>query len=321
MKRAFVSHGIAVLVGLLTLACSKNNDTPGNGNGTTGLKGKLLYTFAGTVSELDLSSNDERVFFTYNTYGFNSWHMSRDYRYRLVSEREPGMYNGVKFTLVNNANGIIADEYDYIGPSASETGVGGQLSPDNTMALISPTLNDGIVITDLDGNHLHHFEGINVNGTTIEIGLGDEALWLPDNGILFTLGERYILRSSPPYTEVSLLREMPYTQWGNLRINNTGTQLCLQIDLHIYVMDLDGGDPVQVTNSKGVELSAAFSPDGRHLVVGKRLGDVTYFNLAIVPNDGKVYDMDNDPAVIIVQPNGDNIPAAVNGQYFWTPSP
>lgn len=319
MKSSIVSPIIAVLAAVLVFSCSKNDNTPGGGNGGTGLKGKLLYTFVGTVNELDLSNNEERVFFTYNTYGFGNWHMGWDRRYRLISEREPGEYYATKFTLVNNENGIIVDEFDYIPPSGTGTGFGGQLSPDNSKVLITPSLENGIVITDLDGNHLQHFAGIDVGGTTFPIGLGDEALWLPDNSILFTLNDRYILKSSPPYTQVSLVREMPYTRWGSLDVNHDGTQLAMQIDLHIYVMDLAGGEPRQVTTSKGVELSAAFSPDGKHLVVGKKYGDISYFNLAIVPNNGKVYDMDTDKAVVVVQPNGDNIPAAVNGQYFWIP--
>lgn len=319
MKSKIVSSAAAILATIFALSCSKNSDTPDGGNGGTGLNGKLRYTFVGTVTELDLRSNEERVFFTYNTYGFGDWHLSWDGKYRLVSEREPGEYYATKFTLVNNENGIVVNEFDYIPPSGTGTGFGGQLSPDNSKVLIRPSLESGIVITDLDGNHLQHFAGINVGGTTIPLGLGDEALWLPDNSVLFTLDDRYILKSPPPYTEISLVREMPYTQWGGLDVSHDGTQLAMQIDLHIYVMDLDGGDPVQVTTSKGVELSVGFSPDGKHLVVGKKYGDISYFNLAIVPNDGKVYDMDTDKAVIVVQPNGDNIPAAVNGQYFWVP--
>lgn len=319
MARSFTSLSLVSLATLLALACSKNNDSPGNGNGGAGLSGKLLYTFTGTVSELDLSSNDERVFFTYNTYGFGHWHMSHDYQYRLTSEREPGVYNATKFTLVKNADGIIADEFDYTEPIGNGTGLRGQLSPDRAMVLIEPTLTSGVVISDLDGNHLHHFEGITVGGTAFALELGDEALWLPDNSVLFTLADRYILRSSPPYAQVSLIREMPYTRWGNLAVSPDGRQLAMQLDVHIYVMDLDGGDPVQVTTSKGKELSAQFSPDGKHLVVEKKYGDISYTNLAIVPNDGRVYDMDADDAVIVVQPNGDNIPAAVNGAYFWVP--
>ncbi len=316
MTRSIASPLLVILAALLTVCCSKDNGTPERAKG---LKGKLLYTFSGTVRELDLGSNDQRVFFTYNTYSFGHWHMSHDYQYRLTSEREPGVYNATKFTLVKNADGIIADEFDYMEPTGNGTGLRGQLSPDRAKVLIEPTLTSGVVISDLDGNHLHHFEGINVAGTPIALELGDEALWLPDNSVLFTLDDRFILRSSPPYTEISLIREMPYTQWGNLAVRPDGTQLAMQLDLHIYVMDLDGGEPRQVTTSNAVEVSAQFSPDGRYLVVEKKYGDISYFNLAIVPNDGQVHDMDNGETVTVVQPNGSNIPAAVSGAYFWVP--
>jgi len=65
-------------LGMVLLSCSKSDEEPG-GNGTpTELSGKLLYTFVGTVSQLDLATNVEGVYFTYNTYGFNDWSMSMD---------------------------------------------------------------------------------------------------------------------------------------------------------------------------------------------------------------------------------------------------
>src|SRR5690606_16301484 len=122
MIRSTATPLIAVFTALLTLTCSKDNSGPNNGNGGTGLTGKLLYTFSGTVSELDLSSNEERVFFTYNTYGCGHWHMGHDYQYRLTSEREPGVYDATKFTLVKNADGIITDEFEYREPYGNGTG-------------------------------------------------------------------------------------------------------------------------------------------------------------------------------------------------------
>src|SRR5690606_38184751 len=151
------------------------------------------------------------------------------------------------------------------------------------------------------------------------LGLGDEALWLPDNSILFTADERYILRSSPPYTHVSLVREMPYTQWGNLAVNRAGTKIALQVDKHIRLMDVDGQNLVQVTESNGLEWSAVFSPDDKYLAVAKKYGDISYWNLAIVPNDGKIHNMDSGPSVIRVQPEGESISAAVDGNFVWIP--
>lgn len=81
------------------------------------------------MSEVDLSTNEERVFFTYNTYGFGHWDMSYDYQYRLTSEREPGVYDATKFTLVKNNDGSTAGAFNYVEPYGNGTGLRGQLSP------------------------------------------------------------------------------------------------------------------------------------------------------------------------------------------------
>lgn len=318
MNKLYAWLSATVLV-LAALSCSKGDEDPNPNGMKTGLMGKLLYTFVGTVSELDLATNVERIYFTFNTYGFNDWNMGLDGQYRLLSEREPGEYYLTKFTLVKNADGIIAGEFNYDSPNDNGTNYVGLLSPDNTKMLVQPDLHNGIVIADLEGNVLTHLEGINNGTENITLGLGDEVLWLPDHSILFTADERYILRSAPPYTNVNLVREMPYTQWGNLTVNHAGTKIALQVDKHIRLMDVDGQNLVQVTESNGLERSAVFSPDDKYLAVAKKYGDISYWNLAIVPNDGKIHNMDSDPSVIRVQPEGENILAAVDGNFVWIP--
>ncbi len=310
-----------VLVALLGISsCSKNDGAnPGNEDGRNGnLTGKLIYTFTGNVYQLDLQTNRQRTYFTFNTYGFNYWDMSRDEQFRLTSEREAGVFDVAKITLIHNSDGTVADEFDYVSPKGTDTDVKALLSPDNKKVLYSPTLDNGIVITDLDGNVLTHLEAVDTEAGPVTFGINDEVLWLPGNRIVFTLGDRYIFRSDPPYTSLALVKEMPYTLWGNLRVNKQGTQLAMMVSNHIYVMDVDGNDLRQVTESSDGEIHADFSPDGKHLLVAKKIGPTFfYWNLAIIPNDGQVYNMDNDEAVIVIQPDGEEILPAVDGATFW----
>ena len=102
--------------------------------------------------------------------------------------------------------------------------------------LIEADLDNGVVVIDTEGNVLHHLEGINDS----MLKLGDDALWLPDNSILLTLDDRYILRTPPPYTSLTLVKEMNYEQWGNLHSNRDGSKISLFIGNHIYLMDFDG---------------------------------------------------------------------------------
>lgn len=316
----FNSTFLSLLLGLLvTFSCSEDDEGANDGGGPTRhLEGKLIYTFVGNVYELDLKTNQQSVYFTYNTYGFNNWDMSWDEEYRLISEREAGEFNAAKITLVRNSDGAIVDEFDYDSPDGNDTEVGALLAPDNSKVAYLPTFDNGIVITDLDGNILHHLEAVDVESETEFFGITDEVLWLPDNSILFTLAERYIFKSSPPYTTLSLVKDMPGTEWGNLRVNRQGTQISMRMNHHIYVMNLDDGELIQVTDSNGSELHADFSPDGNHLVVAKKYRDqIRSWNLAIVPNDGNVYNMDDEEEVIIVHPEGEVISPAVDGGTFW----
>jgi|SRR5690606_26045447 len=320
MKTKLQTITLILTIVLGTWSCSKNdNSDPSKGNdGMESLSGKLIYTFTGDVYQLDLRTNRQSTYFTFNTYGFNSWDMSWDGQFRLTSEQEAGVFDVTRITLIRNSDGIIADEFDYDSPRGTDTNVEALLSPDNKKVLYSPTLDNGIVITDLDGNVLTHLEAVNTEAGPVSLGINDEVLWLPGNRIMFTLDGRCIFRSDPPYTDLTLVKEMPYTQWGNLRVNKQGTQLAMMVSNHIYVMDVDGSDFRQVTESADGEIHADFSPDGKYLLIAKKIGPTFfYWNLAIIPNDGLMYDMDNDEEVIVIQPEGEEILPAVDGPTFW----
>ncbi|MGK6351629.1 TolB family protein [Parapedobacter sp. DT-150] len=310
---------LALIAAFGVLSCAKDDDTnPDGGVSPYGLTGKLIYTFTSNVYQLDLQTNRQSTYFTYNTYGFNNWDMSWDEQFRLTNEREGGVFDVAKITLVRNEDGAIVDEFDYDSPYGNDTDTEAFLSPDNAKVVYNPTFDNGIVITDLDGNLIIHLESVTVGQETVAFGISDEVLWLPDNSLLFTLDNRYILRAAPPYTSLSLVKDMPYTQWGNLRVNRQGTQLAMMVSNHIYVMDIDGNDLRQVTESSGGEIHADFSPDGEHLLVAKKIGPTFfYWNLAVVPNDGQVYNMDDSEAVMIIKPEGENTLPAVDGGTFW----
>lgn len=302
------------------MSCAKKDDGPDDGRGGSygHLEGKLIYTFTGNVYQLDLKTNRQSTYFTFNTYGFTNWNMSWDEQFRLTNEREAGVFNAAKLTLVRNTDGSIVDAFDYDSPRGNDTNTEAFLSPDNTKVVYSPTFDNGIVITDLDGNLIVHLESVNTASGVIAFGISDEVLWLPDNSILFTLDDRYIFTSPPPYTSLSLVKEMPYTQWGNIRVNKQGTQLSMMVSNHIHVMDLDRENFRQVTESSAAEIHADFSPDGKHLLVAKKIGPTFfYWNLAIVPNDGQLHNMDSSDKVLVIKPEGENTLPAVDGETFW----
>src|SRR3546814_19113674 len=94
-----------------------DNGPSGNNGGANGnLAGKRIYSFTGSVYQLDLKTNQQSIYFTFNTYGFNNCDMSWDEQFSLTSEREGGVFDVAKITLVRNADGAIVDEFDYDSP-------------------------------------------------------------------------------------------------------------------------------------------------------------------------------------------------------------
>lgn len=314
-KMTLIKLSGLLLLNICMLSCEKSEDS----GEFDDIGGSLLYTFSGSVHQLDLASNNVRDFFLYNTYGFGDWSLSHDHEYRLISEREAGEYRATKFSLVNNSDHTIVREFNYYNPLGNATGVTGYLSPDNSKVLIQPTNESGVVIADLNGEHLHHFQRLTIDGASQPITVSDEALWLPDHSILFLLGGQYMVKLSPPYQHVSIVHRLSGSEWDKLAVNRAGTHAVLRSNFNIWVMHVEDGTLRQVTEDDWFGLSAQFSPDGKHLIVAKRFDDVGRFNLAIVPNDGGSYDLENSDAVRIIQPSGQNIYATVNGSFYWIP--
>src|SRR5690606_7803714 len=96
---------------------------------------------------------------------------------------------------------------------------------DNSLIMLQPDFDNGIVIMDTEGEVRYRLDAINGTALTIR----DRAIWLPDNSILVAFDDRYLLKSSAPYTSLTLVREMNYEQWGNMRVSMDGQRLSLYI--------------------------------------------------------------------------------------------
>ncbi|RYY10298.1 MAG: hypothetical protein EOO04_37105 [Chitinophagaceae bacterium] len=300
-------------------ACSRNKDEAvGSGQeGSGNYPGRVMFTAAGTIYSIDLNTKIQDVHFRYNSYSFANWDMSFDGKFRLTSDDETGTTSTTIFKVVKAEDGSIIDEFKFTPAYGTSSKHSGFLSPDNSMILINPDADNGLVIVNRKGEILYQFRGINNE----RFDYGDGAIWMPDGSLLFNFNDK-ILRSYPPFSTLTQVKEMNYENWGNLSVSRDGKQLALYIGDHIYTMNADGNNLNQVTQSNNIENLAKFSPDGKHILVGINYLHLpntgSKWDLAVLPNDGKKYDIDNDPAVMKVDATNDFTPS-VSGRCMWIP--
>lgn len=321
MEKVFnVGRVLLITVPFLLLACSKSDD---NGNlppGSIKLPGYIYHQYTSEVNRINMQTWEESVSFDYNAYSTVSWGLSRDGKIRLMTSRESGTYDRTQFTLVNMADNTVINHFDYVPLYGNSTRNHGEISFDNSLILIQPDNGNGIVILDTSGEVKHQMPRVNDE----EFSSSDEAVWLPGNSILFTFNQM-LLRTDPPYTSITPVKQMNYEKWGNIRVSPDGTKMTFYIGRHMFMMDTDGNNMVQVTDSnENEEIFAEFSPDGKYLLIGAdyfhapQSGNSHWF-LKIIPADGKKYDLDNDPAVIPVIPKGSNTMVRANRVTLWRP--
>lgn len=312
---------LAIVFSIILIACKKGeNNDPDGGIPNNNMTGYILHQYTTDVKKIAAATGEESAFFSYSAYSTVGWDISRDGTIRIMSEREAGVYDRNRFMLINVSDGIIVKDFDYVPQYGNNTSNMGELSFDNSMILVDADHNNGIVILNTDGEVLHQMDAINDQ----LLSAYDDALWLPNNGILICFDERYILRADPPYTNLTLVKEMNYESWGNVRVSNDGTKLSMYINNHIYMMDIDGNNLVQVTESNGEEIFGEFSPDDKYLLIG-----ADYFHapashnsrwyLKIIPADGKKYNLDSGPEVTSVIPNGSSGIVRANRTTRWRP--
>ncbi|MFT2008736.1 TolB family protein [Pontibacter sp. 13R65] len=326
-KRYFLL-GLCIIL-FVGSSCSKEDEaSPDNGEVTWGsgikipadLQGRLIYDWVDEgVLTVDTRTGAKSVLLNEEVRG-NGFDISRDGRIRLTSTDIRGNYDASQYTLSNVADGSIVSQFEFYPPNGGSKYNSGLLSPDNSLIAIKPTFEEGIIILDKSGKEVVHLTAINNNAFT----RNDRVEWLPGNGIVFTNG-KYILKAVPPYTNATLVKEMNYQDWGNVKVSQDGQKISVLIDKHIYLMNIDGSNLTQVTTSKTQELEAVFSPDGKYLLVGSDFRRTGVFgavhNLKIIPADGKLYDLDAEQmassSAIPVIPKGETKIETSDGIMLW----
>ncbi len=309
----------ALLVGLFCLtACKKNNGGPGNnGGGYYGAAGGgAIYVQWATegIQKIDMATDVESKVMGENLDLHDYW-ISRDGKSMLTSKNAPGTdYDANLYTLTNLSDGTIISQFKYYPTDGDYTSP--TLSPDGTMIGVVPTYEDGIVIMDLKGKILHNLTSF--NGKKFNRMLQ----WMPDNTILFCTSDG-LFRTNTAFTQGNLVKQFSFASWGDVTPSPDGKKIALKGGTHIWMMNADGSNLVQVTTSTDEEAYPVFSPDSKYLLVGtnyrESLAASWLWELRIIPADGNQYnvDPDADKHVITVVPKGQTLVQSGDGSMFW----
>lgn len=239
----------------------------------------------------------------------NSWDISADQKLILECTDVPGDYEASLFTVINSADGHTVKQFKYY---ATEGDIAtGTLSPDGKLIAINPTFNDGIVVTDLNGQMIQKIQTVNDEKIT------EPPVWAADNTLLFPF-KNLLLKTNKTFTDVSVVKHFEFASWGNPAISKDGKKISLVAGNHVWQMQADGSNLKQITTSSGAETNLAFSPDGRYLLIGTDyhisgpFGKIFY--LKVIPTDGRQYAVDDgaesNGVIPVTAPGKEQIEAA-----------
>lgn len=318
------SLGIVILISFCFFSCSKKGDhlaQPGGGGNGYGFTGNIIFNWATDgILKINLATGKGSTVLPENT-GRYGWDISMDGSLLLQSTDAPSSVNNWEeanlYTLSKLSDGTIVSQFVYYPANGDLTN--GYLSADKSMIAVQPTFDDGIVILDINGKQLHDLTGF--AGQTF--GHDTQIAWMPDNSLLFTIGES-IYRTNTDFTKATLIKTLNFTSWGDMSVSADGKKIAFDGGNHIWMMNSDGSNLVQVTTSDNVEKTSAFSPDGKYLLIGTdwhqtgSFGSIWY--LAIIPADGQTYNVNKgaDKRVIFIKDSeGADGGQACDGYMEW----
>ena len=302
-KTAFLGFVALLLLG----ACSKNNDAPspdGGGGFPANYDAGSIYFKAGFdgILRFDLSSRTVSTV-TPDWYTSSGWDISWDGTLGVKEIDPVGFETITHYTLFNTADGSTVKDIEYQAPS----GYDGSLplfSPDGTKLALRPTLNDGLIILDMNGNILHNISGY---GSGHEFRFLEPVAWEPGGTLLFKK-DGALWRTTADFSRASKIRDIPFDDWrGDCVASPDGTKIALSAGNHIWLMNADGSDFHAITKSQQWEAAPSFSPDGKYIAIKANSrapmeGDnaKSAASLCIIPADGQLYDVypKNDSRVI-----------------------
>jgi hypothetical protein len=307
---------------LIVSACSKSKrddddqtPPPGTGTGSTQLGAGMVYYDWATegILKADLKTGVKGTLLQDNTRR-NSWDISRDNTLLLEVTDDSQDYDAEIYTITNIKDGTLVSKFKKLTGYANHSSP--KFSYDNKLLAVPPTDDDGIMLLDLKGNillNLVSFQGKELEGS-IE--------WMPDNTLLFRQ-DNNLYRTNKEFTKATLVTTLNFASWNDLHVSPDGSKIALHGGNHLWMMNADGSNLTQITESNGEEVYPVFSPDSKYLLIGY---DYTYtgtfgryWHMAIIPADFGKYNVDKgaDKRVIPFIAKGETRAETSDGTMLW----
>ena len=321
MKKHFIWIALVLLIAACSKAGGGDDGTTdpvtgvGTGGGTMQLGAGVLYYDWATegVKKFDLPTGVKSTFLSYNTRR-NGWDVSRDNTWLLESRDDPNDYDAELYTITNVKDNTIVTQFKKLSGYANLTNP--LLSYDKKMILVPPTFDDGVMILDLQGKVL--FNLVSYQGKKLD----GRVIWMPDNTFLFSQGNN-LYRTNTAFTQATLVKTFSFDTWGYFSVSPDGSKLALRGGNHLWMMNMDGSNLTQITESNDIEVWPVFSPDSKYLLIGyyytptNQLGRWWY--QAIIPADFGKYNLNPnaDKRVMPLIAKGEKTAEAADGIAVW----
>lgn len=269
---------------LALLGCGQIGAEPG-----ATLPGKLFYHFAGEYYRFDFSSG-RSVRFPKVAYDMRDFDVSADGQ-KLLLVREKFGDNASSVDTIhletNSAETLFKVTKDTVWTSA-------RFSPNGSKIALTTSAGfgkaAGIHVHSRDGQHL-------VSYPSSRDDLYHSVAWLADGRLLMSFSDGIYL-TKPDLLNADLIADVQNTR--DLSVSPDSQWVAFYRAGHVWRMRPDGSGLKQLTASDTYEMSPQFSPDGRFIalrvttfvdrVVGPAPGFGELYNLAVIPNDGKLYE-------------------------------
>ncbi|WP_286833384.1 hypothetical protein [Sphingobacterium sp. UBA7038] len=313
---------IVIAIVLLLSGCSKNNEPNPDGGGKNYGVGYIFNKLGlQGIRKLNLSNGEiSDVLPAWPSAGWDiGWSGKTG-----VKKEEPASYD-TRYIIFDVANGATIREIKY-EPAGYRGGLP-YLSPDGTLLALSPTLNEGLVVLNMEGKVLRNISGY---GSSHNFEYLDPIAWEPSGSILF---KKYggLWRTLSDFSRATKVREIPFSDWnGEATASPDGKKIAIPAGNHIWLMNSDGSDFHAITESNQKEIMPSFSPDSKFIAIAAnpRSPEIpgsseNTFHLCLIPADGQVYKVYPGEDKRVIHPsekgtsNSSGLGMTIVGNFVW----